>query len=175
LHEHWVAVMSWMYDSLWFELTLIPLALIAMHRQDLLRELYSFVLISCIIGFTWYYLFPTTAPASAFGGEAFMPQQHATGIKFYEIHHYISPSTDDGGLISFPSFHVIFAWSMVYVMRGWKKLCWLLSFWNLGITISCVVLGWHYLIDIIGSAGVMMMSFGLERLCVYDTSDTFRR
>lgn len=163
------------YESLSLELLGVPLVLIFMRRYALLREYYTLILISATIGYSIYYFFPTIAPASALGGPYFSVEQYATGLKFNEIHHHLVPSTQEGGLISFPSFHVIWAWFLVYTVRCWKLLFIVLSCWNTVLVISCVLLGWHYAVDVIGSVGVIIVTHWIDRYFINGTRYFFRR
>ncbi|MDP1615421.1 MAG: phosphatase PAP2 family protein [Methylococcales bacterium] len=146
------------YYSLDIEIVLAPLLVIIFRRYIFLREYYAYLLISTAIGVGIYYFFPTVAPASMFSSPYFTPEQHATGIKFNEIHHYIVPSTAEGGMISFPSFHVIWAWFSMYLLRWFRWLFIVLFCFNTLLVLSCVLLGWHYLIDIFGSVAVIALT-----------------
>ena len=139
------------YKSLDWQLLLTPLILIAFAQPRIIREYYFLLLFTSLIGFSVYYFFPTTAPASIFQSPFFEKSQYATGLKFWQIHHHIQPTTIAGGMISIPSFHVIFAWICLYSLRQWKWLFMLLLINNLFLFASCVLLGWHYLIDIFAS------------------------
>jgi hypothetical protein len=161
----WTATMPWFkdillfsYDSLSYQLLIIPILLIISGRISDLRELYCLLLISGIIGFSIYYFFPTTAPASILHSPFFTQSQLDTGIKFREIHQHINPSTEDGGMISFPSFHVIWAWYCLYVLRYWKLLFYMVLPLTLLLIVSCVLLGWHYPTDIVGSFIVILFT-----------------
>lgn len=149
------------YDFLYTELVWLPLLVIAAGRFDDIREWYFLLLVSTAIGFTVYYFFPTTAPASVIDSPYFYDSQRATGLKFSQIHHYLTPTTSAGGMISFPSFHVIWAWYCLYLIRHWRIAFYLLLPINLLIIASCVLLGWHYLIDLVGSVVVILLAHRL--------------
>lgn len=61
-------------------------------------------------------------------------------------------------MISFPSFHVIWAWLCLYLVRQWRWVFILLLTMNFVLMVSCVLLGWHYCIDLAGSAVVIFLS-----------------
>lgn len=175
--QAWPTLRGWLdfiYGGLSIELFIIPMLLIFLRRYALLYEFYTLIFVSAILGYGFYYFFPTIAPASVLGGAGFMPEQFATGVKFNELHHYIQPSTHEGGLISFPSFHVIWAWLVVYIVRCWRPLFIVLSCWNSVLVISCVLLGWHYAIDVIGSAIVLVLTHWIDRFFINDTRTFFR-
>jgi hypothetical protein len=155
--------MEYVYNSLDIQLTYLPLVLILFGRFERLHEYYFLLLTTALIGFTFYYFFPTTAPASIINSPYFSEAQHATGLKFKQIHNHIQPTTLEGGMIAFPSFHVIWAWLCVWLVRDWVWVFRPLLILNIGIAISCVLLGWHYVLDIIASMMVLGMAHGVHQ------------
>lgn len=151
------------YDFLVYQMLGAPIILIFKRQVHRLAEFYSLLLISSIIGFTFYYFFPTTAPASMVASSFFTQSEYATGLKFHQIHQHIFPTTIDGGLISMPSFHVIWAWISLFALRNYKITFVFLFIVNLFLVASCVLLGWHYVLDIAGSMLVLIISHGLLR------------
>ena len=156
-------LLSFIYDSLNTQMTILPLCLILSGKTKLFREYSILLLLTCLLGFSFYYFFPTIAPASMLNNVYFTPEQHATGIKFYQIHQGSVPTTSDGGLIAFPSFHVIWAWLCVRITREWPRLYLVMALFNLVLCFSCVVLGWHYPIDVIGSLVCMVIAHAVHR------------
>ncbi len=151
-------ILCFCYDSLAVQLFILPFLIILTQRFYLLREHYALLFISGLIGFTFYYFFPTTAPASVFNSPYFTADQHSTGLKFIEIHQHIPPSTNQGGMIAMPSFHVIWAWLSQYLLREWSLAFYTLLPINLCLVIACVMLGWHYGVDILSSVIVLVIS-----------------
>jgi PAP2 superfamily len=146
------------YDSLPYQMSALPLLVIMTCRTHLLREYYFFLLYTTLLGFGFYYFFPTTAPASMINSPLFSIDQLATGLKFQQIHHYLNPTTSAGGLIALPSFHVIWAVLCVNLLKEWPIPCIALGIMNSFLILSCVLLGWHYVSDVIGSIVVLLMS-----------------
>lgn len=131
------------------------LLLVVISNDAISRSQFIFLLLSsAFIGFCFYYFFPTNAPASVIESSLFLPEQRSTFLKFYEIHHHIPVSTYAGGLIALPSFHCIWAILCQYYLFHWRYLGWLILPLNVTIVASCVVLGWHYLIDALASIGL---------------------
>lgn len=143
--------LEYVYLSLTYQMTYLPLLIIFLGRTHRMREYYFLLMITGIIGYGFYYFFPTTAPASILENIPFAEEQRATGLKFNQIHQYIQPTTLEGGMIAFPSFHVIWAWLCVWLVRDWQILSLFLGMINLMLVAACVLLGWHYWIDVIGS------------------------
>lgn len=178
----WTANKPWLkkmlaisYDSLSYQMCYLPLILITTRRFLYIREYYALLLITCLIGFSIYYFLPTMGPASFIASPYFIEQQYATGIKFTELRHHIPPSTLDGGMIGMPSFHTIWAWLCLYLVRGWPIVFVLLLPVNLLLTTSCVLLGWHYLIDLFGSLILLLLAHTIYFYSVkrYPLTDEF--
>lgn len=152
------SLLTFIYNTLPYQMCYIPLLIIIFRKKELIGEYFCLLLISALLGFSIYYFFPTIGPASIFGGPSFTEAQYATGLKFSEIHHHIQPSTLDGGLIALPSFHVIWAWFCLYLLKPWKWLFFIMLPVNCLLIISCVLLGWHYPSDILAAAIVILLS-----------------
>jgi len=154
--------MEWIYDSLTYQLTYLPLIMIIFGRFERLREYYFLLLFTALIGFSFYYFFPTTAPASVIDSPYFTEAQHATELKFKQIHAHIKPSTQEGGLIALPSFHVIWAWLCVWLVRDWRWVFRCLLLLNISIVVSCVLLGWHYILDVMASVVILIFAHRIQ-------------
>ncbi|MDF1683051.1 MAG: phosphatase PAP2 family protein [Legionellaceae bacterium] len=161
-HPTLYTAMEWIYASLTYQLTYLPLILIILGRFERLHEYYFLLLFTALIGYGFYYFFPTTAPASVIDSPYFTEAQHATELKFKQIHHHIKPTTLEGGMIALPSFHVIWAWLCVWLVRDWKWAFRALLLLNVSMVISCVLLGWHYILDIVASMIILAFAHGVQ-------------
>ena len=177
LHIDMEAIMDWThahpllknylafaYDSLPYQMAYIPLIFIATGKFHLLREYYFLLLSSALIAFSFYYFFPTTAPASMINSDYFSIAQKATGLKFTQIHQHIQPTTINGGMIAMPSLHAIWAWFCLHLLRGWPIAFVLLLPLNILLVASCVLLGWHYTLDLLGSILTILICHRLNLL-----------
>lgn len=153
------------YITLPYQMCFLPLFVIAMGKFKLLKEYYFLLLFTVLFGFSFYYFFPTTAPASIIKSSLFTPEQIATGSKFLQIHHYIKPDTLDGGLIALPSFHCIWAILCTYLVRLWLIPFTIISITNVLLIMSCVLLGWHYPTDIIMGVLLLIPGFYFLKMC----------
>ncbi len=158
-HSNFKILLGIIYDSLPYQMSILPLIIIAAGRFYLIKEYYFLLLFTTLLGFSFYYFFPTTAPASMINSPFFSPAQIATGLKFNQIHHHITPTTNEGGLIALPSFHTIWALLGVYLLKEWTVPCVLLLIINCFLIASCVLLGWHYVIDIIAAIILVAISY----------------
>lgn len=157
-------ILAFIYDTLPYQMAYIPLFVIVTKRWRVIHEYYFLFIFSALLGFTFYYFFPTTAPASVIQSPYFDASQHATGLKFNQIHQYIPPTTMTGGMVALPSFHVIWAWFCLYLLWSWKYIFILLLPVNLLLIASCVLLGWHYPIDILGGVLIIFCSHSAYRI-----------
>ncbi|KTD64572.1 phosphatase PAP2 family protein [Legionella shakespearei] len=147
------------YDTLPYQMSFLPLCVIVSGRFSLLRDYYFLLLTTTLIGFLVYYFFPTTAPASVLDSPLFSPEQIATGLKFNQIHNHIIPTTNEGGLIALPSFHTIWALLCVYLLKEWPIACAFLLIINCFLIAACVLLGWHYPIDVVAAFIIVGISY----------------
>lgn len=161
-HPSLEQLMGLSYDFLTYQMCVIPIFLILIGKKKRLQGYYFILLFTTLFGFSFYYFYPTTAPASILESPYFTAYEQATGLKFYQIHHYMVPTTLEGGLIAFPSFHAIWALCCVYLLKDWPVAGFLLFIINAFMLIACVFLGWHYVLDII--AGVALFALGYRIL-----------
>ena len=61
-------------------------------------------------------------------------------------------------MIAFPSFHIIWGWFCLYLSYGCRWLFIGLLPLNGLLFASCVLLGWHYPLDLVGAAFVILAS-----------------
>lgn len=155
-------VFEFAYEFLNVEILLIPLILPWLYDKKRVYQFFSMMLIAFLIGTTVYYFFPTAAPVSVIHSSYFIPDVHATYTKFYEVHHYQAVTTGEGGMIAFPSFHVIWAVLLTYSLRGRRILFYPFALINLVVILSTLFLGWHYLTDVMAG---MMLSVITIRAC----------
>ncbi|HAT1822176.1 TPA: phosphatase PAP2 family protein [Legionella pneumophila] len=163
-YQYFKYLLAIIYDTLPYQMSILPLCVIVSGRFYILKDYYFLLLSTTLLGFTFYYFFPTTAPASEIQNSLFAPEQIATGLKFHQIHHYIQPTTIEGGLIALPSFHAIWAILCVYLIKDWFIPCLLLSIINVLLILSCVLLGWHYPVDISAAIILVGLSYYLLTL-----------
>lgn len=157
-------ILNFIYDTFPYQMTYFPLFIIITGQNARIREYYFLLLFSTLLGFTFYYFFPTTAPASIFKNIDFSPSQIATGLKFRQLHEHIQPSTLEGGMIALPSFHVIWAWFCVYLLKGVPIAFIIMLPINMLLIASCVLLGWHYPIDVLGGVVIIFIAHGVYYL-----------
>jgi hypothetical protein len=158
-------LLGFIYDTLPMQMSYIPLAIIISQRFQRIKEYYFLLIFSALLGFSFFYFFPTLGPASIINSPYFSVAQRAEGLKFQQIHHHIPPTTMDGGMVALPSFHTIWGLYCVYIIRDWPIAVAILLPINFLLILSCVLLGWHYPIDIIASIVIVLLSHFAYRFC----------
>jgi membrane-associated phospholipid phosphatase len=158
-------VMWFSYQTLVIELFCIPFVLAALNARQALRVFLNAVLFSSFIGGMIYYFFPTIAPAGILHSPYFIQDQKNVGMHFYQLHHYLKITALNGGLIAFPSFHVVWAVLLTYATYQYKIIFYPLMVFNALLIVSTVVLGWHYGVDVIAGAIVAVMSIWFAKWC----------
>lgn len=65
------------------------------------------------------------------------------------------------GLVSFPSYHAVAAVLFVWAMWPVRKLRWFILALNVAMGLSAMIVGAHYLVDLIGGALIALVSIAL--------------
>lgn len=152
------------YHSLGYQIIIIPIFVMLLKRYDVTYKFYFLILTTWLIGSLIYYFFPTTGPASVVDSPFFDEAQRATGLKFWQLHHYIQPLSAAGGMIAMPSFHVIWGWLCIYLLKPWPIAFYSVFLINSLMIASCVLLGWHYFLDVIASIITLCVSHTIYSL-----------
>ena len=147
------------YVSTDAQVFLAPLAAgFAFDRRRMRVYLYAIVY-SFIAGGLIYYFFPSSGPGSVYQSPYFMNVQLLTSAKFYQVHHFQEVPSMLGGMIAFPSFHVMWAVLTTYAALPNRRLFWAIAALNVLVVASTVLLGWHYLVDV--PAGLLLGGLSL--------------
>ncbi len=171
----WLADKAWLkrtlwfaYDSIYWQLIIWPLVAAIRPNKKYFYEMCAMLSITALIGLGFYYFFPTTAPASIIQSPYFVFAEHETWIKFLDIHHYIKPIGLGGGLVAFPSFHIIWNGIMLWTVREDKWLFPSLALFDTVMACACVMLGWHYVADVLGA--LLLLGLCLITLAPHSSS-----
>lgn len=147
------------YVSTDVQVALAPLvAGFAFDRRRMRVYLYAFVY-AFLAGGLLYYFFPSSGPGSVYQSPYFAYVQQLTSAKFFWVHHRLPVTTIWGGMIAFPSFHVMWAVLTTYAALPYRKLFWPIAALNVLVILSTVLLGWHYLVDV--PAGLLLGALSL--------------
>lgn len=165
LHVDVVSLMAWTfahpplpfildacYSALNVELILLPLGALWFQDRRRTRVYLYAVVYSAFGGALFYYFFPSSGPASLLQSPYFSAEQHLTSLKFYQVHHFQEVTTLLGGMVAFPSFHVLWAILLTYAASSKKWLFLPVALLNSLVIASTVLLGWHFAVDVLASA-----------------------
>ena len=144
------------YGVLEPELTITLLLAALFYEKKSQSQLIFLLLSSTLIGFTLYYFFPSTAPATLVDSPLFLIEQHYTHIKFDLIHDHLPIESFIGGLIAMPSYHCIWILICQYYLMRFKWVGFAVFPINLWLIFSCLFLGWHYFVDILASILIVL-------------------
>lgn len=166
---HWTYAHPWRqhllnraYNALEIQLLGVPILLACLGYERALVRLLARLIIAFLIGGSLYYFFPTTAPASLFSDPLFLAEQHHTALKFYTIRAHLVPTVTDGGMIAFPSFHVIWAILLTLSCRDNRLLALAIGLINSLLIAATLCLGWHYLVDVISACLLVALAIGID-------------
>jgi len=165
LHVDVIGLMAWTYahpplpfildacySALNVELILLPFGVLWFEDRRRTRVYMYAVVYSSLAGALFYYLFPSSGPASLLQSPYFSAEQHLTSLKFYQVHHFQEVTTLLGGMVAFPSFHVVWAILLTYAASPRKWLLYPVALLNAVVIASTVLLGWHFAVDVLASA-----------------------
>ena len=164
-----VAVLNVAYNSLVPQL-LLPLVVLAMTADrdrlweylwhlhiSLIGALICLALWPKIYVFTYRQFDPLVAPALVQHVMSQLWSLHAGTFRVVELQ-------DMQGLISFPSFHTAAAVAVTWSLRHQSRWLWIpVALLNVGLISATVLLGLHYVTDLIGTAILLAGSYWMYR------------
>lgn len=153
------------YAYLAIELAAFPILLAIFNARKAMNVFYIAQLSSILVGSLIYFFFPTMAPSGIIHSPYFIHAQEDTSMRFYQLHHLLKPTSEDGGLIAFPSFHVVWSILLANVCRSKKILFYPVLIFNVIVIVSTVLLGWHYVTDVIGGFILAIASIKFANWC----------
>jgi membrane-associated phospholipid phosphatase len=171
-HPEIASTMEFFYTSSAWQLPLMALFFIVFRRMDRLREVTVIYAVCLLIVIAFAALFPAIGPFHYIGiSQEFRDNlSSAAGIYHLETMQLIKSGQlpiftleHATGLVTFPSFHTVLAIVTIYAFRGIRVLFWPSLFLNIGVIVSTIPEGGHYLIDLVGGAAICLLVFSLLR------------
>ncbi|MCX7126084.1 MAG: phosphatase PAP2 family protein [Gammaproteobacteria bacterium] len=149
-----------LYYSLLVVIHFLPIFLAFFEKQKVIYHYYCSFVISIIIGYFICYFFPTmSSPAAIYPHQYFTPFQLNTVHQFQLEHlHHIIHFSLVGGIVSFPSYHAIWAALVVYFLWSYQWIKYLALIYGILILLMAILTGWHYFFDLIGGLCVAVIS-----------------
>lgn len=157
------AVSTFLYMSSEKVMLITCIVLVLAKRLNRLEQLIAASTIAGLFTLTVSAMFP------AAGGFVFYDPPNAlfasinpaTARDFMDTFHQLRDGTmrhfeltETKGIITFPSFHTIFALLLIWAVRGMRYVFPLALVWNGGIVLTTFIDGGHYLIDVIAGGAV---------------------
>lgn len=146
----------------------VPIALAFNKNMRSVYHYFLSFLISLIVGYIIFYFYPTmTSPAFSYPHHFFTSFQLNTLHQFeLERAHRAIHFDLIGGVVSFPSFHAIWAVLMMYFM--WQNPLLRYPVFIIGYIIlaSTILTGWHYFMDVYAGIAVAIVSIWLAEKCM---------
>jgi len=167
-HPHWLTLSDKSYDVLYL---LLPIAMFLpgiLGKREAAEQFIVANAAAFLISFPIFTLMPAIGPwaGSEFAGNAAQQACEASIIAL----HGGSKTAAVVGVVSFPSFHVIWA-----VLSAWAL--WPVRVLRLvGVAMACLVVvstvttGWHYMADVIAGFAMSAVALGIARLVVEPTA-----
>jgi PAP2 superfamily len=146
--------MEFVYDSVWVQVVLI-LGWFGLVRRNVLPlwEVSAAVSISAAVGLVVFWLAPAIGPWAYYGQAAYgspPPSAEAAFLADFAAlrEGRFTALLAGQGLVTIPSFHVVFAVLFAWVFRQERFLYPIAIVLNLGVIAVTFPVGWHYLADL---------------------------
>lgn len=156
-------VLAYLYASLPAQAALLLFVLGVVYPRRANRFVTAF-LVSSLLTLLTFGLFPVAGPLVYF--------QHTDLPQAYYAEHYLQmrshalaaiPMDDIRGIVSFPSFHVSSAVIITYFFRRLSFISVLVVILNTGMSIGALVIGGHYLVDVLAGLVVGLATIAVIR------------
>jgi PAP2 superfamily protein len=146
--------MEFVYDTVWVQVMLI-LGWFGLVRRNLLPlwEVAAAVSLSATVGLVVFWLAPAVGPWAYYGQAAYgsspPPAEAAFLADFLALREgRLTALLAGQGLVTIPSFHVVFAVLFTWVFRRERFLYPIAIVLNLAVIAVTFPVGWHYLADL---------------------------
>ncbi len=163
-HSFLLLTLKITYKSLVLQWLLIPLILFITGQKERFPIYLIISLLAYLFGAGVYYFFPSLGPASIYSNKHFSREQLELVLNFKEIHQYLMVTPFEGGMIAFPSFHVLWSVIIIYILKNSHRLLFSLILALNGLAIlATLFLGWDYAGDIICGVAVGFVAIYLGK------------
>ncbi len=161
-HQFVAHILSISYASLLPEAFVLGILFAWTRRRDRVLELFWLALLSSLIACGLSGGIPALGAFQHYGLPAKAHHLHDLDVLRSGVGLRFS-MPDMQGIMTFPSYHATLALVMVYVVRGMKIVGPAVLLWNLLMVVATVPIGGHYLVDVIGGVGVLLLSIAAYR------------
>lgn len=165
----WLSYVSLVaYSKTAYQMFLAFAVLMYFRQHERLADTFSILTIGMVATLVLSTLFPA---ADAFDyykfTEADLGHLSGTGAGLWHLEHLNAlrsgamrtfPTTDWQGLVTFPSFHTIYALAGGYALATTRYLAWPSAIFSGFVLFTTVPIGGHYFVDIVGGVAIFMVS-----------------
>ncbi|HEY0702178.1 MAG TPA: phosphatase PAP2 family protein, partial [Candidatus Acidoferrales bacterium] len=163
----WVSTFRVIYGAMFPQ---VGVCLLFLSLSSGLRESLRFIgtlLNAYYIGLLLFFLAPTAGPSylaasdpavvRLLGREA---SEFARMLDRFKFHH-VPTSIGLDYLIAFPSMHIAVPLVVLWYMRRWRRVAFILAIYDLIMAPTLILLMQHYVIDLIGGVAVAILSIAM--------------
>jgi membrane-associated phospholipid phosphatase len=152
--------LNFAYGSWTVQLFFLPLILVFCRQYQAYKQWFTAGMLAMLIVCLIYYIWPSLPPAYVFTQKIFHSGCYQCINRYFLIRQFQEYNVGLCGLIVFPSCHIIFATFNTYYLRKVRWLFYPLLALNLLLAASTIMMGMHFLVDVIGG-------FAVAALCIY--------
>ena len=158
-HPYFKFILQQAYNTWFWQLLLTPM-LLALYKDELeINRYFVATFVSFFVAGMIYYFAPTVAPAGVLSSPYFTQEQHNLVLAFFQVHQHQPVTVALGGLIAFPSCHIINTTLALIAWRRRKLMFYPLIIVNVFLALATLYLGYHYLVDIIAGYLIAGLSY----------------
>ncbi|MCX7124472.1 MAG: phosphatase PAP2 family protein, partial [Gammaproteobacteria bacterium] len=155
---------SWgIYFSLLFSAIFLPTALAIAKQQKAAYHYYFSFIISVVIAYAIYYLFPTTSPAAVYSHYYFNYAQGHLENYFQLEHNHQNYFFDMSSVVGFPSLHAAWITLIVCFLYPYRIVKYFALIYGISVIIAILFTGWHFFTDILGGIAIGILSIQLSK------------
>ncbi len=166
-----IAVSKELYNSLYRAAMVVAIFLIFSGQHKQLEELTTYFILTAILTNLISGFLPGASAFNFFETPAEVYQQFnpVVGLGYMDDFYALRNGSitdlklDINGMVSFPSFHTVFALFLIYVMRNSGVFRYVIALWSIGIVLTTPFDGAHYIADLVGGAILVVATIAFVR------------
>lgn len=158
-HPHIDRLLTLAYYSMFLQTACVIAILGLLGDREPLKLFIRRMVLAALVTFAFYVLLPAEGPFNAYG---YPPAPHVARY-VSDIRALRSGAFDcfhlraAQGLVTFPSFHAIWALLMVIAVAHRPVFCWPLAALNAAVLVATVTHGGHYVCDVVGGLFITIL------------------
>lgn len=165
-HPKLAKLLSFAYDSMVMQISLVMLVLCFANRVDQAQRFVGGLILTSFITIVLAAIFPAVAGYIHYGinlddyhnlkpAAAYLHKDGILGLRDGTLH---TIGINMQGIVTFPSFHTVIAVLLIYACWPLLSIRWMVASWNVLMIISTMGDGGHYLSDVMGGIAVALVA-----------------